>query len=59
MATKRPAKIAGRKKIAQGKACTTDACDGLMTPVKFVRWSKASGMFWLCPKCENEIPTRA
>ncbi len=59
MATKRPAKIAGRKKVASGKACTKPGCDGLMNPVKFVRWSEPSGMFWLCAKCTHEEPTRA
>lgn len=59
MATRRPAKIAGRKKEAQGRPCPEEKCDGLMVPVKFVRWSKASGMFWLCNKCSHEEPTRA
>ena len=55
----RPAKLAIRTDREAGKVKECPACNHpRMTVVKFVRQSRPSGMFWLCEKCNYEMPTR-
>jgi ssDNA-binding Zn-finger/Zn-ribbon topoisomerase 1 len=55
----RPAKLAIRAGRDAGKTKTCPACKNpKMQVVKFVRHSRPSGMFWVCDKCSNEMPTR-
>ena len=54
----RPAKLAIRGRHS-GKTKNCPACKNpKMQVVKFVRHSRPSGMFWVCDKCSNEMPTR-
>lgn len=54
----RPAKLAirGDKDAGRNKECPS--CGASMSPVKFVRQSRPSGIFWLCEKCGHEQPTK-
>lgn len=64
MATKRPAKIASKKKATYSKVCPIT--DKPMVPVRMVRNSGPSGMFWMVledfdgsdKQLERLIPTR-
>jgi len=61
MAAKRPAKISSTKKVIYTKkcpACQAQGKDSNMGIIKMVRHSKPSGMFWVCPVCAAEVPTR-
>ncbi|MBO4350694.1 MAG: hypothetical protein J6A01_07110 [Proteobacteria bacterium] len=61
MAAKRPAKISTTKKVVYKKKCVVCAAKGTdsdMSIIKMVRHSKPSGMFWVCPKCNAEVPTK-
>lgn len=61
MAARRPAKIATTKKEKYVKYCPTCAAKGkedqAMQLLKMVRCTKPSGMFWVCPVCNSEVPT--
>ena len=55
----RPAKLAIRTDRDAGKNKECPSCHNpKMLVVKFVRHSKPSGMYWLCGKCNYEMPTR-
>ena len=61
MAAKRPAKISTTKKVVFKKkcpACMAKGTESDMGIIKMVRHSKPSGMFWVCPKCNAEVPTK-
>ena len=54
----RPAKLAIRTDRDAGKSKECPACQNpKMTVVKFVRHSRPSGMYWVCDKCNYEMPT--
>ena len=60
MATaKKAAKLAIRegRDAGKNKVCT-ECSNPKMSVVKFVRSTRASGLYWLCDKCNHEIPTR-
>ena len=59
MATAKKAKLAIRtdRDAGRNKVCPSCA-NPKMTVVKFVRQSRASGIFWLCDKCNHEEPTK-
>lgn len=58
MAAGKKAKIAGRDRDA-GRTKTCPSCSNpKMSVVKFVRQSRAGGIFWLCDKCNYEEPTK-
>lgn len=62
MAAKRPAKISTTKKAVYVKkcpACMAKGADSNMSLMKMVRHSRPSGMFWVCPKCNAEVPTHS
>ena len=55
----RPAKLAIRADRDAGKSKQCPQCENpKMEVVKFVRYSRPSGMFWFCNKCGYESPTR-
>lgn len=59
MAAGKKAKIAGRADRDAGRTKDCPACaNPKMTVVKFVRQSRASGIFWTCDKCGFEEPTK-
>ena len=60
MATgKKADKLAIRADRDAGKAKTCPNCGNpKMTIVRFVRFSRPSGIFWLCDKCDHEEATR-
>ena len=54
----RPAKLAIRADRDAGKQKACPSCaNPKMTVVKFVRYSRPSGMFFLCEKCGHEVAT--
>ncbi|MFA5625166.1 MAG: hypothetical protein WC966_08965 [Bradymonadales bacterium] len=60
MAARRPAKIAIGKKATNVKLCPSCQSNGkeqAMSVMKMVRITKPSGMFWVCPSCNAEVPT--
>ena len=62
MAARRPAKIATTKKAQHTKLCPACKAKGqetLMSIMKMVRYTRPSGMYWVCSSCNHEIPTRA
>ncbi len=54
----RPAKLAIRTDRDAGRNKECPACGAPMSPVKFVRQSRPSGIFWYCEKCGHEQPTK-
>lgn len=54
----RPAKLAIRTDRDAGRNKPCPSCGAAMNPVKFVRQSRPSGIYWLCDKCGHEQPTR-
>ncbi len=61
MAARRPAKITTTKKDIYVKLCPSCKADGkeqAMGIIKMVRRTKPSGMFWVCPSCNAEVPTK-
>ena len=57
----RPAKLAIRadRDTGKAKACPDPSCGHpKMNVVKFVRQRRPSGMYWLCDKCNYEMPTK-
>ncbi|MBQ9394958.1 MAG: hypothetical protein IJU23_05515 [Proteobacteria bacterium] len=56
------AKISTTKKVVFKKKCPYCLAKGddkqEMSIIKMVRHSKPSGMFWVCPKCAAEVPTK-
>ena len=57
MGTK-PAKLAIRTDRDAGRNKECPSCGAPMSPVKFVRQSRPSGIFWHCEKCGHEQPTK-
>lgn len=60
MAARRPAKLAIGKKATATKLCPSCQRQGkeqAMSVMKMVRITKPSGMFWVCPSCNAEVPT--
>ena len=57
MGTK-PAKLAIRTDRDAGRNKECPSCPSPMSPVKFVRQSRPSGIFWYCEKCGHEQPTK-
>jgi predicted RNA-binding Zn-ribbon protein involved in translation (DUF1610 family) len=57
MGTK-PAKLAIRADRDAGRNKDCPSCGAQMNPVKFVRQTRPSGIFWHCEKCGHEQPTK-